>query len=179
MVTLLIIRKGYRNNDVKDALKQYGAVAYHNHKYYFGLSVNQIIKVNDSFNRQFQSKNDYYFMGSYKFDNKGRFDFEPSLVVKLEDYETWHFDLHNRLYIFDYYWVSISCKSYYSQALDVFSGSLAFGLGLKVIRNIYVSYGFESNIGEVVQYYQGTHNFCIGTNIGLRAVQGVRKFVKD
>ena len=109
-------------------------------------------------------------MGGYTFRDIGKIDIETSALIKFEDYEKIWFDIHTKFYIYQFYWISVSYYSY---------NAINLHLGLKVIKNVYIAYGFETNIGEIANYYTGTHMVSIGLNLGLRAVQGVFSYVKD
>jgi type IX secretion system PorP/SprF family membrane protein len=143
---------------------------YHNSGYFAGVSVNKFLPGISNVNETTKVLPSYFAMGGYKFNKKSKaFNFEPSFELKKLGGASVIVDLHAKLYVRKYNWISVSYST---------SQQINFRLGLQLYKMAYFGYNYGLTLTNIAPYNYGTHEISLGINLGLVGVEGIRNRVE-
>ena len=145
---------------------------WHNDKFFFGASGNQLIEYKVKFEGLDASENKlerhYFVMAGYKFKIADQFELEPSSMLKITGTAPLNIDLNLRATIMKHYWVGASYRS----GIPFETGnSIVAMLGIN-IKHIVFGYAFDYSFSNLNNYTSGSHEIMIGYNLGEKVKKG-------
>ena len=135
-----------------------------NHKYFFGISGNQLIEYDFSIGGEGINKlaRHFFMMGGYKFNLNDDFDIEPSVVARYTKVAPLNANLYLKTIFKNKYWLSISYRT---------SSDIMCMLGIEY-SNFIIGYTYEYSFGVIRNYQSGSHEIVLGYNFGKRTNSG-------
>lgn len=139
-----------------------GLIVYHP-KFMVGFSTLQMLnndvvfsgtETESKFNRH------YYLMANYGFAlNSSPIEIRPTIITKFAQNTPLNVNAALKLTYNDAIWAMAGYRT---------SGSLTFQIGANLVKQIYLSYGYEHGIGKLQVQGNGTHEVHIGYYIGRK-----------
>ena len=133
---------------------------FYNERFFGGVSISQALNNNVVFNEvttQSKYNRHYFLVAKYKFDVNEDFGIEPGLVGKFAESSPVSFDIGMRVLYHDAAWFGLQYRT---------SNSFILQAGANIIKNLYVSYGYEISSGVIRTSQNGTHEIQLGIYIG-------------
>ena len=135
-------------------------LVFYNERFFGGVSVYQALKNDVVFNgvsTESAYVRHYFLIAKYKFDVNEDFGVEPGIVGKFADNSPVSFDIGIRVLYHDAAWVGLQYRT---------SNAFALQIGANIMKNLYLSYGYEISSGKIQTARNGTHEVQIGIYIG-------------
>ncbi len=130
----------------------------YNNKYFVGLSSTQILSsklnLNDAYNLSNVTRH-YYFLSGYKFEISKSIDIEPSVLLKLTEYNPFQIDINAKIYYQKNYWLGFSYRT---------DDAMVVMLGLKLDR-YKIGYAFDYTTSNLSNYTYGSHEIMLGIEL--------------
>lgn len=148
------------NTSSQNILDANAGVVFYGENLFFGLSTTQLLKnsvefddvvTTSSFNRH------YFLVAKYNFDLSEQFSLEPTVVAKYIQNSPFSADIGARFIYNKASWLALQYRT---------SNAFTFQVGTNIVKNIYVSYGFEIATGPLRTATSGTHELQLGFYIG-------------
>lgn len=135
---------------------------YYTPSWFAGASVTDLLplKMEEMDNKRVRQ--DLHITGGYMIDPGERIKIEPSVYMAFYNYEDFYYQLNTKIYLDHVHWVNVHFRSI---------GAVGIRAALKISR-VYIAYGYEANLSRVFLYNMGTHEINIGTNLGIRRLEG-------
>ncbi|MBN1182818.1 MAG: PorP/SprF family type IX secretion system membrane protein [Bacteroidales bacterium] len=144
-------------------------VYYRNPQVYAGLSANQLFETNlyylfvdDNF-QYHQAERNYMLLAGYQYELPAvrEMTFEPSVLIKSNDYFNFQLDINTKLYLRKTYFTGVSYRTGNYGSFVVMSG-------LK-ISDFYFSYSYDYNFGTIRKFTYGSHEIVATYKFGDNA----------
>ncbi len=148
------------NSSTQNILDANAGVVFYGEKLFVGLSTTQLLKndvvfqniaTESNFNRH------YFVVAKYRFTLNEQFEIEPSAVAKFAENSPFSGDFGARLIYGKSSWFALQYRT---------SNALTFQIGSNLIKNIYVSYGYELGMGPLRTGTNGSHELQLGFYLG-------------
>ncbi len=137
-------------------------VYYYTPKYFGGVSITDFLPLQQQGLNNERIGQDFHLVGGYMTEPANKIKFEPSVYLAFFDYKDFEFQINSRIYFNHVNWINIHYQSI---------GEIGVNAGIKINR-IYFAYGFNASISRIALYNLGTHEIHIGTNLGVRRLEG-------
>ncbi len=135
----------------------FGMYLYHK-KFFAGLSSTQILStklnINDAYNLSNVTRH-YYLLSGYKFEVSKSIDVEPSILVKMTEYNPLQVDINAKIYYLKNYWLGFSYRT---------DDAIVVMLGLKYDR-FKIGYAFDYTASNLSTYTYGSHEVMLGMEL--------------
>jgi type IX secretion system PorP/SprF family membrane protein len=151
---------------------------WHNDKFFFGASANQLIEFKVNFEgidgKELDASDNtlqrhYFIMGGYKFKLSKEFDIEPSTMLKFtEGSAPLNVDLNVKGYYKKNYWLGVSYRS----GIPFDTGNSIVAMIGATYKHIVIGYAFDYMFSNINSYTSGTHEIMIGYNFGETVKKG-------
>lgn len=137
-------------------------VYYYSPNWFAGASVTDLVplRLEDLDNQRIRQ--DLHLNGGYMIDPGDRVKFEPSVYLALYNYEALYYQVNARIYMDHVHWMNFHYRSI---------GTIGIQAAVKISR-FHIAYGYEANLSRIFLYNMGTHEINIGTNLGIRRLEG-------
>lgn len=159
------------NSSTQNILDANAGVVFYGEKLFVGLSTTQLLKndvvlqnvvTESNFNRH------YFVVAKYRFTLNEQFELEPTAVTKLAENSPFSGDFGARFIYEKSTWLAVQYRT---------SNALTFQIGSNLIKNIYLSYGYELGMGPLRTGTNGTHELQLGFYLGKN--RNVAKEIKE
>lgn len=152
---------GFLGNTAKQNFFDVNAgLVFYNDRFFGGVSVHQALKNDVVFNdvpTESDYNRHYFLIAKYKFDSNEDFQIEPGVVAKLAEQSPISLDIGLRVLYHNAAWLGLQYRT---------SNAFVIQAGANIIKNLYVSYGYEVSSGAVRTSRNGTHEIQLGIYIG-------------
>lgn len=148
------------NTSSQNILDANAGIVFYSEKLFVGLSTTQLLKndvvfqdvvTESNFNRH------YFVVAKYRFTLNEQFEIEPTAVAKFAESSPFSGDFGARLIYGKSSWFAVQYRT---------SNALTFQIGSNIIKNIYVSYGYELGMGPLRTGTNGSHELQLGFYLG-------------
>ena len=159
------------NSSSQNILDANAGVVFYGKKLFVGLSATQFLKNDVVFQNVVTESNfnrHYFVVAKYQFTLNEQFELEPTAVAKFAENSPFSGDFGARLIYGKSSWFALQYRT---------SNALTFQLGSNLIKNIYLSYGYELGIGPLRAGTNGTHELQLGFYLGKN--RNVAKEIKE
>ena len=146
-------------------------IVFYNKELFIGISTSQILKNTAAFDGVETGSNynrHYYLIAKYAFTVADKFQIEPNSVVKMAENSPISLDAGARFIYNKSVWVGVQYRT---------NNALTFQLGANLIKNLYLSYGYEHGIGAIQLAGNSTHEIQLGFYLGNN--RNIRKELKN
>ncbi len=135
---------------------------YYSSQYFAGISVTDMLPLDNKPFTDQKIAQDFHVLAGFFLDAGKDIKIEPSLYVGYLDYSSLYYQLNTKFYYKYVHWLNIHYKS---------SSDLGIKIGIKM-SHFYIAYGYEASLSRVFLYNIGTHEIHLGTNLGIRRLEG-------
>lgn len=159
------------NTSAQNILDANAGIVFYGEKLFVGISTTQLLKNDVEFNDVVTTSNfnrHYFLVAKYNFDINEQFSIEPTVVGKYVQNSPFSADIGARLIYNKASWLALQYRT---------SNAVTFQIGTNIVKNIYVSYGFEMATGPIRTATSGTHELQLGFYIGKN--RNVAKEIKE
>ncbi len=159
------------NTSTQNILDANAGIVFYGEKMFLGLSTTQLLKNSVEFDDVVTTSNfnrHYFLVAKYNFDLSEQFSIEPTVVAKYVQNSPFSTDLGARFIYNKASWLAVQYRT---------SNAITFQFGTNIVKNIYVSYGFEIATGPLRNATSGTHELQLGFYIGKN--RNVAKEIKE
>lgn len=159
------------NTSSQNILDANAGVVFYSENLFFGLSTTQLLKNSVEFDDVVTTSNfnrHYFLVAKYNFDLSEQFSIEPTVVAKYVQNSPFSADIGARFIYNKASWLALQYRT---------SNAFTFQVGTNIVKNIYVSYGFEIATGPLRNATSGTHELQLGFYIGKN--RNVAKEIKE
>lgn len=159
------------NSSSQNILNASAGLVLYNEDLYVGISSSQILNNNVVFDNVETGSNynrHFYFMGKYTLDAGTQFEVEPTAVIKLVQNSPIGIDVGARFVYNKSMWIGLQYRT---------SNAITIQFGANIIKNLYVSYGYEHGIGAIKTASNGTHEIQLGFYLGNK--RNIKKELKN
>lgn len=135
-------------------------LVFYNERFFGGISVYQALQNDVVFNNvatESEYTRHYFLVAKYKFDANEDFQIEPGVVGKFAQQSPLSFDIGLRVLYHNALWVGMQYRT---------SNAFILQAGANIIKNFYISYGYEISSGAIRTSQNGTHEVQLGIYIG-------------
>lgn len=148
------------NTSSQNILDANAGIVFYGEKLFVGLSTTQLLRnsvefadvvTESNFNRH------YFLVAKYEFELNEQFSIEPTVVAKYVQNSPFSGDFGARFIYNKASWLALQYRT---------SNAFTFQLGTNIVKNIYISYGFEMATGPLRTGTSGTHELQLGFYIG-------------
>lgn len=101
----------------------------------------------------------YFLTARYRFDFKNNLGIEPSVVLKMVQHSPSSLDAGLRFSYKRSAWLGVQYRT---------SNAITLQLGANIIKNLYLSYGYEIGTGKIKSSGNGTHEIQLGIYLGSK-----------
>jgi type IX secretion system PorP/SprF family membrane protein len=132
--------------------------------FFIGLGANELMQTIDLgrvFADDFKVLRHYYLVSGYQFILTREWNYEPSILIKLNEWMRYQIDLNMKISYLDIYWLGGGFRN---------NGDVILGGGVRYDK-FYISYCFDSGFNMLMKSSFGSHE----ANLGLRIGNGERK----
>ena len=153
-------------------------VYWHNKKFFFGASANQLIEYKVDYKglkgREIDASENtlqrhYFVMGGYKFKLAKDFNIEPSTMLKFtEGSAPLNMDVNLKTFYKKHYWIGVS----YRTGIPFETGNSIIAMIGATYKHIVIGYAFDYMFSNINTYSRGTHEIMIGYNFGEKIKKG-------
>ncbi|NRA13737.1 MAG: PorP/SprF family type IX secretion system membrane protein, partial [Crocinitomicaceae bacterium] len=146
-------------------------LVFYNEELFIGISTSQILRNTATFGGIETGSNynrHYYFMAKYAFGVADKFQIEPTAVLKLAENSPASLDVGARFIFNKSVWAGIQFRT---------TNALTFQLGANLIKNFYLTYGYEQGIGAIQLAGNSTHEIQLGFYLGNN--RNIKKELKN
>lgn len=159
------------NTSTQNILDANAGIVFYDENFFVGVSTTQLFKnkvefedisTTSNFNRH------YFLVAKYNFNINTHYSLEPTIVAKYVQNSPFSADFGARLIYNKATWLAIQYRT---------SNALTFQLGTNLVKNIYLSYGFELGTGVLRSGSNGTHELQLGFYIGKN--RNISKEIKE
>ncbi|MDX2360484.1 MAG: PorP/SprF family type IX secretion system membrane protein [Crocinitomicaceae bacterium] len=150
------------NSSGQNILDANAGVVFYNEHFFGGFSVSQLFKndaVFDGVDTESNFNRHYFLVLKYGFDVRDNFTIEPTVVGKMAENSPISMDIGARFIFNKSIWLGIQYRT---------SNAVTFQLGANLIKNLYLSYGYEQSTGAVQTRNGGTHEIQLGIYLGRK-----------
>ena len=148
------------NSSAQNIFDANAGIVFYNERFFGGVSVTQALK-NDVVFNNVSTESSYnrhlFLLVKYKFDVNTDFQLEPSAFIKFAENSPISADFGARILYHDAIWISLQYRT---------SNSFIVQAGVNLIKNLYLSYGYEFSNGAIRTAKNGTHEINLGIYIG-------------
>jgi len=148
------------NTSSQNVLDANAGVVFYGEKLFIGLSTTQLLRNSVEFDDVVTESNfnrHFFLVAKYEFEINDQFSIEPTAVAKYVQNSPFSGDFGARLIYNKASWIALQYRT---------SNALTFQLGTNIVKNIYLSYGFELATGPLRTGTSGTHELQLGFYIG-------------
>ncbi len=145
-------------------------LVFYNNLFVAGISTTQLLNNNVVFNETETGSNynrHFFLTGRYNYEVSSSFTLQPTAVVKYVKNSPLSIDLGARFLFNNAAWLSLQYRT---------SNAVVFQVGTNLIKNLYISYGFEQATGRISSGTNSTHELQLGMYIGNN--RNIKKEVK-
>jgi type IX secretion system PorP/SprF family membrane protein len=135
---------------------------YYSSQLFAGLAISDMLPLKNTDFVEGQIKQDFHLIAGYIINPKEKIKFEPSVYISYLDYSSLFFQLNTKVYLNHIHWINIHYCS---------NKNIGIKAGIKINR-LYIAYGYEASLSRVFLYNMGTHEIHLGTNLGIRRLEG-------
>ncbi|MFT5858718.1 MAG: type IX secretion system PorP/SprF family membrane protein [Flavobacteriaceae bacterium] len=148
------------NTSSQNILDASAGVTLYSKNLFVGFSSTQVLKnkavfadvvTESNFNRH------YYIIAKYNFEMGDLMSLEPSVVGKLVENSPFSADLGIRAIYKKSAWIGLQYR---------LTNAVTLQVGANIIKNLYVSYGYEHSLGAIRSANNGTHEIQLGFYLG-------------
>lgn len=148
------------NTSHMNTIDAQGGLVFYNKRLSLGLSSSQFFNqaiqfANTSTESRLQPH--YYLTAKYLFDMGPSFNLEPTAIIKYVKGSPLSVDAGFRVIYKKSVWVGLQYR---------YQNAMIFQIGSNLIKNLYISYAYEHNIGDLSTVRNGTHEVHLGMWIG-------------
>jgi type IX secretion system PorP/SprF family membrane protein len=141
---------------------------YYNNIYFIGASATKILPDITIISSEVRELPSFFLYGGYKFLSNRPTNLEQSITIKEIGCDKLSVDFLTKLYFQRLNWVALSYST---------TGRINILLGMHVIKMLYVGYNYEYTLSKIASYNYGSHEICLGINLGLIEVEGIKKTI--
>ena len=159
------------NTSSQNILDVNAGVVFYGENLFLGVSTTQLLKNDVRFEDVVTESNfnqHYFLVAKYNFDLSEEFSIEPTVVAKYVENSPLSADFGARFIYNKASWLAFQYRT---------SNAITFQVGTNIVKNIYVSYGFEVATGPLRNGTSGTHELQLGFYIGKN--RNTSKEIKD
>jgi len=158
---------GFEGVFIPDA--QFGAFL-HNQRSSLGFAIHHLLKpsykLHGDYFEQSEYLRHYVFQASQLLGEIKNVAFEPSACFKMNQRNDKQLDINFKSILRTDYWGAISFRKTFNIGYTN-ATSIIFYLGMKILPNLYFSYGYEWGFGEIGSYTSGSHDFLLQYRLPL------------
>lgn len=159
------------NTSSQNILDANAGFVFYDENFFVGVSTTQLLKNDVEFEDVVTTSNfnrHYFLVAKYNFNINEQFSIEPTVVTKYVQNSPMSADFGARFIYNKASWLAFQYRT---------SNAVTFQVGTNIVKNIYVSYGFELGTGVLRTGTNGTHELQLGFYIGKN--RNVAKEVKE
>lgn len=159
------------NTTAQNILDANAGLVFYGEKLFVGISTTQLFKNKAQFAEVLTESNynrHYFIVAKYAVDAGEKFQIEPTAVAKLAENSPFSGDFGARFIYNKASWFGFQYRT---------SNSLVFQIGSNLVKNLYLSYGYEQSIGALRTAGNGTHEVQLGIYLGKN--RNLDKEIKD
>ncbi len=148
------------NSTGQNILDANAGLVFYNPNFFIGLSMTQAFKNKAQFNSiatESYYNRHYFIVAKYRFDFDNKLSIEPSVVTKLAEKSPASLDAGLRFYYNHSAWFGGQYRT---------SNAVVLQLGANIIKNLYLSYGYEISTGKIRTAGNGSHEIQLGYYLG-------------
>lgn len=135
-------------------------ITFYGKNLFIGLSSTQILKNKAVFDDVLTESNfnrHYFLIAKYRFDMGDLMSLEPSIVGKIVENSPFSADFGVRATYNKSAWIGVQYR---------LTNALTLQVGANIIKNLYISYGYEYSLGAIRSVNNGTHEIQLGFYLG-------------
>ncbi|MFK7786034.1 MAG: PorP/SprF family type IX secretion system membrane protein [Crocinitomicaceae bacterium] len=159
------------NTSSQNILDANAGIVFYGEKLFVGVSTTQLLRNSVEFDDVVTESNfnrHYFLVAKYEFELNEQFAIEPTVVAKYVQNSPFSGDIGARFIYNKASWLALQYRT---------SNAFTFQLGTNIVKNIYLSYGFEMATGPLRTGTSGTHELQLGFYIGNN--RNVTKEIKE
>lgn len=159
------------NTSSQNIIDANAGIVFYGEKLFIGLSTTQLLKNSVEFEDVVTSSNfnrHYFLVAKYNINLNEQFSIEPTVVAKYVQNSPMSADFGARFIYNNASWLAVQYRT---------SNAVTFQVGTNIVKNIYLSYGFELGTGALRTGTNGTHELQLGFYIGKN--RNVAKEIKE
>lgn len=148
------------NSSSQNILDANAGIVFYGEKLFVGLSTTQFLKNDVVFQNVATESNfnrHYFVVAKYRFTLNELVEIEPTAVAKFAENSPFSGDFGARFIYGKSSWFTLQYRT---------SNALTFQIGSNLIKNIYVSYGYELGLGPLRTGTNGSHELQLGFYLG-------------
>lgn len=137
-------------------------IVFYSDKWCAGFSTSQLFRNAarfDQINTESYYERHYFLTARYRFDFKNKFGIEPNVVLKMVQHAPASLDAGLRFSYNRSAWLGVQYRT---------SNAITFQLGANIVKNLYLSYGYELGTGKIKTASNGTHEIQLGIYLGSK-----------
>ena len=159
------------NASSQNILDANAGIVFYNEHFVGGFSVSQILNNNavfDDVETESKYNRHYFLIAKYAFDVRDNFAIEPTFVGKFADKSPISLDIGARFVFNKSIWLGLQYQT---------SNAITFQIGANLVKNLYLSYGYEQSVGAINTRSNGSHEIQLGIYLGRK--RNIDKEIKN
>ncbi len=161
----------FANGGRQNMLDFQTGLVFYGENYLIGVSATQLLQNQitfDNLSTESTLNRHVFVHGHFRLISKENFSLEPNAILKITGNSPKSLDFGARMHFQKTFWASVTYRS---------SNAAVVGLGMNLVRNLYVSYAFEMATSQLRGLNSGTHQMQLGINLGRN--RNVKQEIKE